>query len=527
MARKRYPDYDDEIDPFMDVESEDIEVGPTDDLPYRFTEQALNPRATATTGQAQRDPRARSAFTGATAQREAGFGGDILYKKQLPMRAVSIARGSIDKYQGLAGFSDISDPNSLRGREAIANLGGFSGDTQKTNIMDMPQIGKQLGLNETQMDQAMNQTFEDTYTRMGDRENEKGRVLRGKGDAIGEAMTEAEMKEMRDANPNFSFKQGRRLTSDQSSLLDKDGNMLDEVKFFRGLARLSDSGEGTTGKQKNLEFDLGSDREIQQLMKLGGKNDFSTGKNALMDDQRAIDTKLRKGGKTSKYSKYFEAGIKTAIMASFAAAGGVALGPALGSAMGGSGFAMGAGAGAAGGFTGAMTNQFMEDEFSAKQAGIATGVGFGLGGAAGFAGDAIAANAPKTQQGHLIDSQNMGYNASNISTREPMQVAQEFLQKNRGVGAGGVGGASSSAGTTSKRGVFKPLLKGGSDVFQDVEGQEAQFAAQERASQSRAQKNAKQYGRGRDAFEKQNQGLPDSPFYDPEDDFSGVQEDIF
>ena len=45
-------------------ESGGIQQGPTPEMPFKFTEQALNPRAQAVSGVAQRDPRARSAFTG-------------------------------------------------------------------------------------------------------------------------------------------------------------------------------------------------------------------------------------------------------------------------------------------------------------------------------------------------------------------------------------------------------------------------------------------------------------------------------
>jgi hypothetical protein len=55
-------------------EGDELE-GPTAEVPYRYTEQALNPRAAAVSGRAQRDPRARSGYTGlgGTQQREQGL----------------------------------------------------------------------------------------------------------------------------------------------------------------------------------------------------------------------------------------------------------------------------------------------------------------------------------------------------------------------------------------------------------------------------------------------------------------------
>jgi hypothetical protein len=217
------------------MESEEAQVPFEEQMeinPFRYTQQAMNPRAEAVSGTAQRDPRARSAFTGVPA----GMGGkpafDTLYQNTLPMKDVALARGDLDQYRELEGFSEIHNPNSMRGRAAIAQLSGFEGKTQNTLMFDMNTIGLGMGFSQAKIDRLMG-----GYT----------------------------------ANGKSPY--GKKFS--------------DEEKFFMGLSMLSSNPGGKAGrvkggpnykgaegadygKQKSLDLDLDDPRHMAEVVRMGG-----------------------------------------------------------------------------------------------------------------------------------------------------------------------------------------------------------------------------------------------------------------
>jgi len=555
MVRKRYEDEDFIVDPFFEEEeSEDIQ-GPTDALPYRFTEQALNPRAEATTGVAQRTPTARSAFGGGVAN-PGGIRSDIMYKDTLPMRTTTIAGGKLSEYDKLAGYSDINDPGSLRGREQIAGLKGFEGDTQRTSVMDMKAIGESMGFSPEKVDQLMNVQREDTYTqqeRYKSGETRGGNIQYSNRD-VGDAMSINQRDELMSQGKlsENDFTTGSRITSDTNLVYGKDGQLGNEERFFRGLMNMSDrTGDFDKntmgGDQKPLEFNLGSARQLNEVVGMGSMDPSEYDmKDDLFTQQRDVNRRLQHGGKENKWSSRFQTFGKLAIMAGFGVAGGALIGPAAAGAMGVTGAAgTGAVAGGIGGFTAAGTGQMMNDEFSAKQLGMATGMGALAGGALNYYGSANAAtpNASSLQTGDTMtasaqfnpDQSNVfAPSASSLKTGQPMTVPTDFnttIDPMTGLPATG---APEAAGTTDVD--TKEVFKQGSDISLQTEksemAKEQAMDRQRQQTQSSAQANANTIQKTRSQLEEGQGGLfgtqlPDDPYYDPEEDFGGIQQGVF
>jgi len=528
MARKRYEDEEAAFaaDPYQEGEESEEIQGPTDQLPYRFTEQALNPRAAATTGQMGRTPTARSAFTGV--RNPGGIRSDIMYKDTLPMRATTIASGKLSKYDKLAGYKDIVDPGSLRGREQISQLKGFEGGTQRTSLMDMKAIGESFGYSAEKVDQLMGvgRTSEATYTRQENTkigENDKTGRARMEMQSRGEAMTLEERDQMiKEGKYSTSdFKEGSRVTSDQSAAYGKSGKLGNDEKFFLGLMNLSnrtsDFDKKTMGgDQKQLEFNLGSARQIDQVMRMGSMGNVKHGMHDdLCTQQRDVDRQLAHGGKRNKWSSRFHTFGKLAIMAGFGAVGGMALGPAMAAGMGIASGGVGAGmvAGGVGGFIGAGTGQMMANDLNVRNANAAT--------------------APPGQQALGIDPE------TGVAIMDPGGTAQPLPTSNVNPVDPSVAavpaGVDGAPGSTSELDTKKVFLEGG-DIAMNTEKQEMAkqnaIDRQESQSQSSAQKNASRIQKTRRELSRSQGGLfgtqlPDDPYYNPEEDFGGIQQGVF
>lgn len=300
--------------------------GPTAEVPFRFTQQELNPRGEAVSGQMGRDPRARSAFGLPMAQSQAAL--PIMYQSQLPMQDRAIAIGKTDAYKDLAGYSDIVNPNSLRGRASIAGLEGFEGPTQNTLMFDMDLIGKGMGFSDSKIQRML------SYKPRGTKEVE---VFDREGNVTGTRLVHQGPGKNTEA---FGKSFG------------------DEEQFFMGLAQMSGKPGGKAGRmegeknyrgaegvdygnQKDLDFKLDDPRHMAEIAKIGERYAMGRGgniggdeKESLFRTQRGYDRQFRDAGRVSgSIWEDKSTLVKMGMMAAMAAVSGGALGPLLAGAL--------------------------------------------------------------------------------------------------------------------------------------------------------------------------------------------------
>ncbi len=303
---------------------EEEPIGPTTDIPFRYTEQALNPRAEAVRGREQRDPRARSVYTGMPAQARQAAG--MFHDDRIPMRRMEYATGGIGQYRDLEGFTDIGNPNTLRGREQIAQLSGFEGPTGVTGVVDMMQLAQGMGISEERAQQLMNFNPNPAYRLQSAIEERGVRGLLGR--KIGQddlnALLERGAKRS-ELDPAFKRQITRGGGRDQV-LSKRDfrqtgvmnarelGRIKDEERLFLGFSQLSgSSGRGweiddATGRQKNLDLKMDDPRHMAVVDRLGSNllwgragaaGNLSGDDRALFYRQRNIDRRFRKAGRES------------------------------------------------------------------------------------------------------------------------------------------------------------------------------------------------------------------------------------
>ena len=522
MAIKKYPineEYpqEDMNYTFGEEGSAPIEVGPTDDLPFRYTQQALNPRGEAVSGQAQRDPEARSAFTG-LANDPAGLRGDILYQNQLPMRSATIASGDMGAYKDLKGYSDINDPNSLRGREAIAQLGGFEGKTQTTNVFDMPAIGRGLGLKDEAVSQLMNMQHNQTYMRQESHENERGRVSKQDvGVAQSEKPTEGDYRTISNVSSDTSALKGKGLFhhSDRG----------DTEAFFRGLMRLSDQGENG-GHQKNLDLDLSRPEHMAYVVNLGRNNDYAQGYTGdLYKEQREYDRGIDRAGDSNKRQALFSSIVKGIVIGGMAAMTGGAAGAVVGGMMGtgvGAGIGTGVAAGGVGGATySGLSGAMSEEGFSWRD--TAKGGAYGAIGGGVIGGIGAYANQPGTIS--LAQAGSSG--GSSVGSGIAGKAGSPVMDTIGGATGAGAGGAATTSPVSTQE-LFSRGTQLGAEKYQQYEGQKAAEQEMRSAGRSANQQRSNTMDRQRSEFDNlYGNKLPDNPFYDPDEDLSSAQEGVF
>jgi len=545
-VRRRY--YDDVL-PEEDIaalnpygEDQPIEEeGPTEELPFRFTEHSLNPRAEATTGMAQRDPRARSAYTGHGLQqaKESGMTGE-LYDKQLPLRYGNIATGNVSQYEGLTGFSDISNPMSLRGREQIAGLSGFEGTSQRTQMFDIKAIGKGMGMKDEAIDQLMNVKYKDQYYKTESKENEEGRVSTSR---VGTAMTKEQALEQ---GLNLDdLKRSRVVDSDISELTKRKGGIRDEAAFLRGLMKLSGDGgkyssgaDQATGRQSGMDLKLHRPEQIAHIANMGrqelggGWGGVRYDKGIGNDAEDSLYKYQKRQGRdirqTSAPKTDWTGNImKTAVIMGLTGITGGALAPMIGPVAAGM---------VAGGAGGAMSQLGSGEKFNWKQVGI----GAALGGAGGYAASKFAGT-PQTTGG-----------ATGTSAGQSRSIVgqQEFGPSVMGggdVGQGGIqsfdhsglqysgGGGVGTTGLTKDDVLSKGsgILDEGIKQYADDQALQEGVRAQRGAMSDQGSARQASVSQARSAFAASapagifGMKLPDSEFYDPMEDMESAQQGVF
>jgi hypothetical protein len=405
--------------------------GPTPDIPFRYTQQELSPGAHATAGQWDRNPRARSAFGLPMSQAQAAM--PIMYQSQLPMVERQVATGKIDQYRGLEGFKDITDPNSLRGRAAIAELSGFEGKSTPTLMFDMAKIGEGMGFSESKVQRMLgyspnrNAVYRGVGTRDSEFRGPRGLISdMERQKLLSEGLTTSRGRDGEELT-QFTPSQFQRVYQGPKRGSEAFGkNFGDEEQFFMGLAQLSGKPGGKAGrmeggpnfrgtegfdygKQKGLDLDLDDPRHMAEVANIGQRYTSGRGftiqgdeKKGLFTQQRDIDRRFREAGRVSG-SIWEDKGklMQIGVMAAMAAMTGGALGPVLAGALagplglagaGGIGVASGLGGsiltGASMGLTGGAMGGLMKSMGTGFQGGLGgtlknIGMGAGIGGLSG------------------------------------------------------------------------------------------------------------------------------------------------
>jgi hypothetical protein len=552
--------------------------------PFRYTQQALNPRAEAVSGTAQRDPMARSAFTGAPQSRGPSF--DTLYQNTLPMRDVALARGDLDQYRDLKGFEDIRNPNSMRGRAAIAGLEGFSGKTQNTLMFDMNAIGQGMGYSQKKIDSLMGggSAGQSPY---GKKFSDEEKFFMGLSMLSSSPGGKAGRVK---GGPNYTGIEGADYGKQKSLDLDLDDprHMAQVVKMggtaYGARGRFNRWGDAT-GEQPmgrtGLVGDGKLDPKLQRILS-GGKYSYVDweDKKGLFTQQRDIDRQFRKAGRVS--GSFMETMTepsniaKMVIIAGLAAATGGALGPVLAGALapslglagaGGVGVSAGLGGamltGASMGITGGAMAGLSQSAMGGFEGGLGgtlknIGMGAGIGAVSGGVMGGLGHGASLAMGGQGFEGLGAGgfsqgdYGAMSLAGANPSDLqAMAQLSANYGGAAGGIGGdhtainrsgvqgqggISDTAGIAEKTWnvVTSPGAKAiGKGLMSGAEHAQAKASASEAmlAKGTGMVSNAQAGGLGAGLAAQGSmfaQGLPDNPYYNRAyyDDFESGQGEI-
>jgi hypothetical protein len=381
---------------------------------FRFQQNALSGQATGAAGGIDtRVPIARSpALAGMAPSVDPG----MWHQDRLPVREAILAKGNIGQYKGLEGFADIARPNTLRGREAIAGLSGFEGDTYKTGLFDMMKIGQGMGMEEDEIQALMN------YEKGGGAE---GKMFHG-------------LMELSGASGKGWKIEG---ASGKQKSLDLD------IDDPRHMAEVKDFGERSMRRPRVIEGRMNErtgemmpDRHIS-----GGPSKIGGDSKSLFYQQRNIDRTFRKAGRVSGNEIGMDMIVKGIAIAGLAAMTGGALGPVLAGVigpalMGASGFAAGGlGAsiigGASAGLVGGAAGGFASSAMSGFEGGLSgTLKNIGMGAGMGMVGGGL--------MGGLSGGGTLSFQAPGTANRAMLTSGQ--LAGIGGAGASGAGSAGSN-----------------------------------------------------------------------------------
>lgn len=335
----------------IEAETGEEPIGPTPEVPFRFTQQELNPRASAARGgRTQRDPRARSPF------QAGGFqpGGEFVMG--LP---------TIDTTFG-------SGENTFGGR-----------------IFDINAIGQQMGIDQERINEIMGMSpqRQTTYSIGSPRYGNYEQFSSQK--AVDRYLENQEAKH----NARYGRYQAPNVRSSTRTL--PISGLSDEEALLRGIAATYADPRTGTMQAFTKPGSKAAGEDTASLMRLGRTGRVIDPANMTPEQyeqrRRSQDRWFRKQGQ-QEGDDLFGSIIRSAIPAAFGAIAGIASGgaliPALGPIMGG------ITAGGIGGLTSGAAGGLISGDFDLANIAMSTG----LGAAAGGFGGAIFGGAPTSPQ---------------------------------------------------------------------------------------------------------------------------------
>ena len=299
-------------------ESGGVQQGPTPEMPFKFTEQALNPRAEAATGMSQRDPRARSAFTGLT--------------------------------PGAFGQQEVSEEDTNYAMGKMFGLGKSKVDEAMNPNFFMP--GGDWAFN-----QALGRSREDMQARPREQRMLERDIVRGNvkiGDLTPEQQTQ------------YEGVQGKFLA----------GGLSDEQRMFRTFQAMDPEAQAKVnfGDPRFMKAMMKVGNNSAQFFDKFSSMSANKQRGRVQDSQSS-----KSGGNLmSRIGKVVTLAGVAAITGG--AVGGMLAAPVAAGGAGFGGAAAGAAGGAAGGFTSAGMNQMIAGEFNPQ--GLATSTALGAAGGA-------------------------------------------------------------------------------------------------------------------------------------------------